>query len=135
MPATGQDFGLAPVAANKIAMKKHSIKQNPRIGSSFESWLDEEGIRTEVEEHSGRRALAIQLARAMKKHGVSQMELARRMKTSRAVVQRVLDVENAGLTFKTAQKATAALGMHLVVRVEEDDVKPSRRLRELAAAS
>ncbi len=68
------------------------------------SWLDEEGIREEVEERSGRRALAIQLAQAMEKHGVSQMELAHRMKTSRAVVQRVLDAGNPGLTFKNSPK-------------------------------
>jgi len=110
-------------------MKKHPNKVNPHIGSSFESWLEEEGIRDEVEERSGRHALAIQLAEAMEKRGVSQMELARRMKTSRAVVQRVLDAENPGLTFKTAQKATAALGLHLVVRLEENAAKPTRRLR------
>jgi ribosome-binding protein aMBF1 (putative translation factor) len=114
-------------------MKKNRTKENPHIGSSFEGWLDQEGIRQEVEERSGRRALAIQLARAMAKRGISQLELARRMKTSRAVVQRVLDGENPGLTFKTAQKATAALGLQLIVRVEENTAKSSRRERELVA--
>jgi ribosome-binding protein aMBF1 (putative translation factor) len=99
-------------------MKK--TKTNPHLGSSFDEWLEEEGIRPEVEERSARRALAIQLGRAMEKRGVSQMELARRMKTSRAVVQRVLDASNPSLTFKTAQKATTALGLHLVLRLEED---------------
>ncbi len=114
-------------------MKKKPTREYPHVGSSFESWLDEEGIRAEVEERSGRRALAIQLAQAMAKHGVSQMELAHRMKTSRAVVQRVLDAANPSLTFKTAQKATAALGLHLVVRLEENGIKPPRRARALAA--
>ena len=114
-------------------MKKHHTQVNRHLGSSFESWLDEEGIREEVEERSARCALAIQLARAMERRGVSQMELARRMKTSRAVVQRVLDGGNPGLTFKTAQKATAALGLHLVVRVVGDRAGSPRREPDLAA--
>ncbi|MGA2052132.1 MAG: helix-turn-helix domain-containing protein [Opitutales bacterium] len=112
-------------------MKK--IKSNPRIGSSFDEWLEAEGIREEVEERSARRALAIQLARAMEKRGVSQMELARRMGTSRAVVQRVLDASNPSLTFKTAQKATMALGLYLVLRLEEG-AEAKMREREWAVS-
>jgi ribosome-binding protein aMBF1 (putative translation factor) len=109
-------------------MKKIHKKPNPRLGSAFNDWLEEEGISREVEERSARRALSLQLAQAMERQGLSQMELARRMKTSRAVVQRVLDSNNSGLTFKTAQKATAALGLQMVVRLE----KLGRR-QELAA--
>ncbi len=110
-------------------MKKIHKKTNPNLGSNFDDWLEEEGIREEVEERSARHAVAVQLAQAMERQGLTQMQLAKRMKTSRAVVQRVLDASNPGLTFKTAQKATAALGLHMVVRLE----KTSER-RELAAS-
>ena len=110
-------------------MKKTTNKPNPHLGSGFNDWLEVEGIGQEVGERSARRALSLQLAQAMEQQGLSQMELARRMKTSRAVVQRVLDSNNPGLTFKTAQKATTALGLHMIVRLE----KLGRR-RELAQA-
>jgi len=110
-------------------MKKTNKKTSPHLGSGFNDWLAEEGIRSEVEERSARRALSLQLAQAMEQQGLSQMELARRMKTSRAVVQRVLDCNNPGLTFKTAQKATAALGLQMIVRLEK-----LGRHRELAAS-
>ena len=100
-------------------MKKIHKKSNPHLGSGFNDWLVEEGIHHEVEGRSARRALSLQLAQAMERQGLSQMELARRMKTSRAVVQRVLDSNNPGLTFKTAQKATAALGLQMIVRLEK----------------
>lgn len=110
-------------------MKKTNKKSNPHLGSDFTDWLGEEGIQQEVEARSARRALSLQLAQAMERQGLSQMELARRMKTSRAVVQRVLDSNNPGLTFKTAQKATSALGLQMIVRLEK-----LGRSRELAEA-
>jgi antitoxin HicB len=42
-------------------------KKNPHLGSSFESWLDQEGIREEVTSAAIKAVIARQLARAMKK--------------------------------------------------------------------
>ena len=58
-------------------------------------------------------ALAYQLEQAMKKQGVSQAEMARRMKTSRTVVRRLLDSEDTSVTLATLTRASMAVGERL----------------------
>ncbi|MBZ5726087.1 MAG: hypothetical protein LAP87_13940 [Acidobacteriia bacterium] len=54
------------------------------IGSSFDSWLREEGIYEEVSATAIKRVLARQVEAAMKEKHFSKAEMARRMHTSRA---------------------------------------------------
>jgi DNA-binding transcriptional regulator LsrR (DeoR family) len=54
----------------------------------------------------------------MKRQKVSQAELARRMRTSRAVVHRLLmNAGDVGLTLSTMSKAAAAVGCTVKARV------------------
>ena len=59
-------------------------KTNPHIGSSFESWLDEEGIREEVTAAAVKQVIAEQLAAEMKRKGITKARMAEMMNTSRA---------------------------------------------------
>jgi antitoxin HicB len=59
-------------------------KKNPHIGSSFESWLDDTGLREEVTLSAIKAVLARQLADEMKKKRVTKKRMAELMKTSRA---------------------------------------------------
>ena len=68
------------------------------IGSSFDSWLHEEGIYEEVSATAIKRVLARQLEAAMKQKRFSKAEMARRMHTSRAALNRLLDPDNDALT-------------------------------------
>ena len=43
------------------------VRKNPHIGSSFESWLDEEGLREEVTAAAIKSVIARQLTAEMKK--------------------------------------------------------------------
>jgi antitoxin HicB len=70
-------------------------KQNPHIGSTFESWLDEQGIREEVTAAAIKELIAEQLAAAMKEQGITKVDMAAWMKTSRAQVDRLLDPKTA----------------------------------------
>ena len=83
------------------------------IGSSFDSWLREEGIYEEVTATAIKRVLARQLESAMKKKSFSKSEMARRMHTSRAALERLLDPQNGAVTLSTLQKAAAAVGRKL----------------------
>ena len=83
---------------------------NPRVGSDFEDFLAEEGVLEATTAVAVKRVLAWQLEQAMKEAGVSQAELARRMKTSRAVIHRLLDATDPSVTLSTISKAAAALG-------------------------
>ncbi|MCY4379725.1 MAG: helix-turn-helix domain-containing protein [Candidatus Dadabacteria bacterium] len=80
------------------------------IGTSFDNWLDEEGIRQEVTANAIRRVLARQVAAAMTKDGLTKTAMARRMGTSRGALDRLLDAENGSVTLSTLQKAATAVG-------------------------
>ncbi|MFI3291396.1 MAG: hypothetical protein R3Y46_05885 [Opitutales bacterium] len=87
------------------------------IGSSLDSFLEENEMLAEVEELASCKFLALKLSEEMKSKGVSISELARRMGTTRAVATRVLNPNNTSLTFKTATKASSALGLKFKVQL------------------
>jgi antitoxin HicB len=83
------------------------------IGSSFDSWLREEGIYEEITAGAIKRVLARRLIAAMKERNVSKSEMARRMHTSRASLDRLLDPENEAVTLSTLRKAALAVGREI----------------------
>lgn len=94
-------------------------KKNPHIGSTFESFLKEEGIYEEVTAAAMKRVLAWQIAQAMKKQRVTKSTMARRMKTSRAALDRLLDAENTSVTLQTMGRAAAVLGKELSITLKD----------------
>lgn len=89
------------------------MTENRHIGSSFEDFLKDEGIREEATVHAIKRVLAWQIEQAMTAQGISKSEMARRMKTSRAQLDRLLDPENDRVQLDTIQRAAAAVGRTL----------------------
>ena len=83
------------------------MKKN--IGSSFDSWLREEGAHEEATAVAIKRVLARQVEAAMSDSGLSKTAMARRMKTSRSQLRRLLDPENDSVTLATLQKAARAV--------------------------
>ena len=83
------------------------------VGSSFDSWLREEGIYGEASANAIKRVVARQVEAAMQEKGISKSEMARRMHTSRAALDRLLDPENAAITLSTLQKAAAVVGREI----------------------
>ena len=83
------------------------------VGSSFDSWLREEGIYEEVTATAIKRVLARQVEAAMKEKQFSKAEMARRMHTSRAALDRLLNPESDAVTLSTLHKAARALGREL----------------------
>jgi hypothetical protein len=83
------------------------------IGSSFDIWLREEGIYEEVSATAIKRVLSRQVEAAMKERRYSKAEMARRMRTSRAALDRLLDPEYDAVTLSTLRKAAVAVGREL----------------------
>lgn len=83
------------------------------IGSSFDSWLREEGIYEATTSAAIKRVLARQIESAMKERKLSKSEMSKRMQTSRAALDRLLDPENDGVTLSTLRKAAAAVGREI----------------------
>jgi hypothetical protein len=69
-------------------------RKKPHIGSSFDSWLDEAGIREDVAAGAIKAVIARQLASEMKKK-ITKQRMALLMKTSRAQLDRLLDLTTA----------------------------------------
>ena len=88
-------------------------KKNPHIGSSFDSWLEEAGIREEVTAAAIKSVIARQLACEMKKRKITKQRMALLMKTSRAQVDRLLDPDNGSATIESLQRAAKIVGREL----------------------
>lgn len=86
---------------------------NKHIGSSFDDFLAEEGLLEQANAIAAKRVIAWQLAEAMKQAGITKTEMAARMRTSRAAVNRVLDESDTSMTLDTLSKAAAAVGCML----------------------
>jgi len=72
--------------------------KNPHIGSTFESWLDENGIREDVTAAAVKSVIADQIAAAMKERGLTKSRMAAMMHTSRAQLDRLLDPSSGSVT-------------------------------------
>ena len=88
------------------------------VGSSFDDFLEEEGILEEVSAIAVKRTIAFQLAEKMSEKNLTKSELARRMDTSRSALDRLLDPENSSVTLQTLQSAAQALGGRLNVELD-----------------
>jgi DNA-binding Xre family transcriptional regulator len=89
------------------------VKKKGRIGSSFDDFLKEDGIYEEVTARAIKRVIVRQLDALMREQGLTKSELAKRMETSRAQLDRLLDPENESVTLATLTRAAQAVGRNL----------------------
>lgn len=94
-------------------------KKNPHHGSKFDDYLVEEGLLEAVTATAMKRVLAWQIAQAMKKQRVTKSVMAKRMRTSRAALDRLLDAENTSVTLQTMGRAAAVLGKELSITLKD----------------
>jgi len=93
--------------------KARKTKKNPHMGGTFDDFLREEGIYEAVQTTAMKRILAMQLAEAMKERNLTKVEMARRMRTSRVQLDRLLDPDNDSVTLATLSRAAAVVGREL----------------------
>ena len=96
---------------------KRKARPNARRGSDFSDFLAEEGLLAEVQVLALKRVIALQLQQVLDQEHVTKTELAVRMKTSRAALDRILDPANPSLTVASLGKAAAALGRKVEFRL------------------
>lgn len=90
---------------------------NRHLGSDFDDFLEQEGLLEEVNAAAVKRVIAMEVAEAMEKRGLTKSEMARAMHTSRAAVDRLLDPQCESVTLLTLEKAARALGRRLRVEL------------------
>ncbi len=92
-------------------------KANRRVGSSLDDFLREEGVLEEARAVAIKEAIAFQVQKAMETGNISKVEMARRMKTSRAALDRFLAPGNASVTLQTLSRAARAIGRGLRIEL------------------
>src|SRR6202140_3775493 len=98
----------------KVKKRRKAINHS---GSTFDSFLEEEGIREEVEAIAIKRVLAWQLSQEMRKQQKTKQAMAKQSHTSRSQLDRLLDPTNVSVSLDTVARAATALGKRLIVRI------------------
>lgn len=93
-------------------------RANKHIGSSFDDFLQEEGILEETQAVAVKKIIAFQIKKIMKEKNISKTSMTMRMHIkSRMQLDRLLDPTNKSVTLLTLEKAANALGKHLEVQL------------------
>ncbi len=95
-------------------MSKKSQNTSP-LGSSFDAFLQDDGLYEEATLAATKRVLAMQVAREMEAQHISKTKMAQRMHTSRSALERLLDPDNESVTLQTLDKAARSLGRRIAV--------------------
>lgn len=98
------------------------MKKNPRIGSSFDDFLEEEGMLDEINTIAIKRVIAWQIEQGMAKKNLSKTEMAQQMQTSRSSLERLLDPDNPAVTLDTIERAARVIGKKVRFELVDLDV-------------
>lgn len=96
-------------------------RSNRHRGSSFDGFLREEELFDEVQAAAVKRAISEAVEEGMAAAGLSKMEMARRMRTSRSQLDRVLDPACTTVQLDTLIKAASAVGHELRISLKRTD--------------
>lgn len=86
-------------------------------GETLDEFLSELGEYDEVHTLALKKSVALQFEKALKSKEVSKAAMAKRMRTSRTQVDRVLDPSNVATSIETLQRAAAALGKSIRIKL------------------
>jgi antitoxin HicB len=92
-------------------------KCNKHIGSSLDKFLKDEGVLEETRAIALKDALAWQVQQAMDRDNITKVEMAKRMHTSRAALDRLLTPGSASVTLQTLTRAARAIGRDLRIEL------------------
>ena len=85
------------------------------IGSNFDDFLEADGTLEEATAVAVKRVIAWQIRQEMKAQNLTKTELASKMHTSRAPLNRLLDETDTSLTLNTLTSAASVLGKRVSI--------------------
>jgi antitoxin HicB len=100
--------------------------RNKYSGSTFDSFLQEEGIKPEVETVAIKRVLAWQFKQAMEQQHKSKVSMAKELHTSRSQLDRLLDPNKLSVTLGTISKAAKILGKQVIIQIADSEQQRAR---------
>jgi len=93
-------------------------KQKGSISTeTFDDFLADQGMLEACEDHAIKEMDAEQLAQAMQKQGLTKMQMAARMRTSRRQLDRLFDPTVPSVTLDTLRRAAHAVGRSLRIEL------------------
>ena len=101
----------SPQTVEKTQMKKRNI------GSDFDDFLGEQGMLEETTALAVKRVIAWQIEQEMTAQKITKTAMAKKMHTSRASLNRLLDESDTSLTLTTLAGAAAALGRRIKIEL------------------
>ena len=84
---------------------------------TFDDFLAEQGMLKACEDHAVKELVAEQLAAVMAEQGITKVEMAIRMKTSRRQLDRLFDPSIPSVTLETLRRAANAVGRSLRIEL------------------
>jgi antitoxin HicB len=93
------------------------MTHSPHTGSDLDVFLREKSLYEECNAIAIKRVLARQLAEEMKQKKIIKTEMAAKMQTSRAQLDRLLDPEKTGVSLDTIQRAASVVGRQLRIEL------------------
>ncbi len=84
---------------------------------TFDDFLADQGMLEACEDHAIKEMVAEQLAQAMQKQGLTKMQMAARMRTSRRQLDRLFDPTVPPVTLDTLRRAAHAVGRSLRIEL------------------
>lgn len=95
-------------------------------GSSFASFLEEEGTLAESEAVALKRVIAWQIEQAMAEKKITKNAMAKRLATSRTQIDRLLDPTHVGVSIATVARAAKVVGKRIAFEVVDEVAAQSK---------
>ena len=88
------------------------------IGSNFDDFLQEESLLENATAVAVKRVIAWEIEQEMAKQQLTKTSMAKKMHTSRAALNRLLDESDTSLTLVTLASAASALGKQIQFKLK-----------------
>jgi len=98
-------------------------------GSTFDSFLEEEGILAESEAVALKRVISWQIEQAMNEKKITKSAMAKRLSTSRMQIDRLLDPTHVGVSIQTIARAAKVVGKRVRFEVVDEPVAKRKSAR------
>ncbi len=85
-------------------------KKHPHIGGRVKDWLRDEGMYDVATGDAIKKVIAWQIQQAMAEQNLTRTEMARRIATSRAQLNHLLNPTSDNVTLTTLSRAAAVVG-------------------------
>ena len=95
----------------------HVDNEVSSVGITLDEFLKEQGIYEEVSLSVAKKVYTWQLEQAIRERNVTKVTVAKRMKTSRAQLERVLDPKNDAVSIGALIKAAASVGKRIKIEL------------------